>query len=61
MILENDYNIVAFLDGNKKLQHKSLNGIPVFNPEKLTADFIEKNNVKTMIFAINDIATIKEE
>ena len=53
---ENDYNIVAFLDANKKLQRKILEGIPVFSPEKLTNGFLEKNKVKTMIFAINDIA-----
>ena len=53
---ENDYNIVAFLDGNKKLQRKILSGVPVFSPEKLTSSFLEKNKVKTMIFAINDIA-----
>ncbi|MCK4993055.1 MAG: polysaccharide biosynthesis protein, partial [Bacteroidales bacterium] len=53
---ENDYNIVAFLDGNKNLQRKNLYGIPVFSPEKLTESFLEKHKVKTMIFAINDIA-----
>ena len=53
---ENDYNIVAFLDSNKKLQNKQLNGIPVYNPTKLTENFLEKNRVKTMIFAINDIS-----
>ena len=53
---ENDYNIVAFLDEDKKLQRKILNGIPVFSPEKLTESFLEKHKVKTMIFAINDIA-----
>ena len=57
---ENDYNIVAFLDANKKLQRKILNGIPVFNPEKLTSSFLEKNKVKTMIFAINDITPSKK-
>jgi len=57
---ENDYNIVAFLDGDKKLQHKNLNGIPVFSPEKLTETFLEKHKVKTMIFAINDIAQSKK-
>ena len=57
---ENDYNIVAFLDGDKKLQRKNLNGIPVFSPEKLTESFLEKNKVKTMIFAINDIAQSKK-
>ena len=37
---ENDYNIVAFLDGDKKLQRKILNGIPVFSPDKLTENFL---------------------
>ena len=57
---ENDYNIVAFLDSNKKLQNKQLNGIPVYNPAKLTENFLEKNRVKTMIFAINDISPSKK-
>ena len=52
---ENDYNIVAFLDSDKKLQRKILEGIPVFSPDKLTDYFLEKHKVKTMIFAINDI------
>ncbi len=51
----NDYHIIAFLDNNKKLQHKSLEGIPVYTPKKLTASFLEKHQVKTMIFAIRDI------
>ena len=54
--MESNYNIVSFLDSNKKLQNKHLNGIPVYSPSKLTENFLEKNNVKTMIFAINDIA-----
>lgn len=58
--MENDYNIVAFLDSNKKLQNKQLNGIPVYNPARLTESFLEKNQVKTMIFAINDIAATKK-
>ena len=53
---ENDYNIVSFLDSDKKLQGKLMDGIPVYNPAKLTREFLVKNNVKTMIFAINDIA-----
>ncbi len=57
---ENDYNIVAFLDENKKLQRKILSGVPVFSPEKLSNGFLEKNKVKTMIFAINDIAPSKK-
>ncbi len=57
---ENDYNIVAFFDANKKLQHKNLYGIPVYSPEKLTGSFLEKYKVKTMIFAINDVAPSKK-
>lgn len=57
---ENDYNIVAFLDGDKKLQRKNLEGIPVFSPMKLTSEFLEKHKVKTMIFAINDIDPSKK-
>ncbi len=51
----NAYHIVAFLDNNKRLQSKSLGGIPVFGPGKLTKAFLEKNKVETLIFAINDI------
>jgi len=57
---ENDYHIVAFLDGDKKLQKKNLSGVPVFNPDRLTEIFLEKNKVKTMIFAINDIEQSKK-
>lgn len=57
---ENDYNIVAFLDTNKKLQGKILSGVPVFSPEKLSSSFLEKNKVKTMIFAVNDIAPARK-
>jgi FlaA1/EpsC-like NDP-sugar epimerase len=57
---ENDYNIVSFLDSDRKLQGKHLNGIPVFSPAKLTSEFLLKNQVKTMIFAINDIAPSKK-
>jgi len=51
----NEYNIVAFLDNNKNLQGKHLEGIPVFGPKKLKKEFLEKFNIETMIFAIKDI------
>jgi FlaA1/EpsC-like NDP-sugar epimerase len=49
------YHIVAFVDNDKKLQGKSLEGIPVFGPKKLGKKFLEKYCVETMIFAIKDI------
>jgi FlaA1/EpsC-like NDP-sugar epimerase len=57
---DTDYNIVAFLDGDKKLQNKNLGGVPVFSPERLTEKFLVKNKVKAMIFAINDIEQSKK-
>ncbi len=52
----NEYNIVGFLDNNKKFQKKKLRGIPVLDPEKLNGDFLQKHNIKTMIFAIKNIS-----
>ncbi len=51
----NEFNIVAFLDNNRKLQNKSLSGIPVFGPKKLKKEFLEKYQIDTMIFAIVNI------
>lgn len=52
----NEYNIIGFLDNSKKFQNKKLNGIPVLDPRKLNRDFLEKHNIKTMIFAIKNIS-----
>ena len=52
---ESDYNTVAFLDNNRQLQQKNLEGVPVISPRKLSSEFLAKNNVKTMIFAIRSL------
>ncbi len=49
------FQIAGFLDNDKKLQGKKLNGIPVYNPKILTGDFVEKNNIEAIIFATNEI------
>ncbi len=58
-VIESDtnsaYNIVAFLDNNRRLQSKNLSGIPIISPKKLLKSFLEKHKVETMIFAIKDI------
>lgn len=51
----NVYNIVAFLDNNKRLQRKNLSGVPVFSPKKLKKEFLEKFKIETMIFGIVNI------
>ena len=50
------YHVAGFLDNNKNMQGKKLNGIPVFNPKVLTTAFTEKKNLEGIIFASNDIS-----
>lgn len=47
------YNIIAFIDNSPNKIGKSINGIPVYNPEKIhNKEFIKKNNITLIIFAI---------
>ncbi len=52
-----EYRIIAFLDNNRKLQSKDLEGIPVLRPGKLNRDYLKKHGIGAMIFAIRDIST----
>ena len=54
----NQYHIVAFLDNNRKIQGKSLEGIPVLDPNKLRKKYLEKGKIATMIFAIRDVSPV---
>lgn len=54
------YHVVGFLDNNKSLQGKKLNGIPVFSPKVLTEEFLKRQKIETMIFAIKDISQSKK-
>jgi len=54
------YDITGFLDDNKKLQGKKLDGIQIYNPKILNPPFIRKNKIDAMIFAINDISSEKK-
>jgi len=51
----NEFNIIAFLDDDRRFHGKKLNGIPVFESTKLTKEFIDKYNIKTVIFAVKNI------
>ena len=47
------YNIIAFIDNSSNKIGKSINGVPVYSPDKIyNKDFINKNNIKLIIFAI---------
>jgi FlaA1/EpsC-like NDP-sugar epimerase len=54
--VQGGYQIAGFLDNNKKLQGKKLNGIPVYNPNILSTNFLLKHKIETLIFAIKDIS-----
>jgi FlaA1/EpsC-like NDP-sugar epimerase len=48
------YNVVAFIDDNKDVQEKSLDGIPVFSPNKIT-ELVNEYVIEKAIFAIQNI------
>jgi len=52
----NGYQVCGFLDSNKKLQGKKINGIPVHSPDILGPEFIDKHNIETLIIAIKEIS-----
>jgi FlaA1/EpsC-like NDP-sugar epimerase len=54
--VKGNYQIVGFLDRNKKLQGKKVTGIPVYNPNIIYTDFLSKRSIKTLVFAIKDIS-----
>ncbi|MCF8390283.1 MAG: polysaccharide biosynthesis protein [Bacteroidales bacterium] len=43
--------VVAFIDADKNLQGKKINGIPVFDESVLLSDFLTKKNVEGLILA----------
>ena len=46
------YNVMAFIDSSSNKIGKSINGVSILSPSKLNKDFVEKNNIGTIIFAI---------
>lgn len=49
--------VACFIDDNPNKAGKHINGIPVFNREKVTAKYIEANGVKDVIVSIEKIST----
>jgi FlaA1/EpsC-like NDP-sugar epimerase len=58
--IQGGYQIAGFLDENKNLQGKKLNGIPVYNPSILSESFLKRNKIQTLIFAIKDISPLEK-
>jgi FlaA1/EpsC-like NDP-sugar epimerase len=51
----------GFIDDDKKLQGKKVDGYPVFSRQILKKEFIEKAEIKVFIIAINNIAPAKKK
>ncbi len=59
-VIEGDPNgqlkLKGFIDDDRKIQGKKVDGYPVFSSQVLSRDFIEAENIKVFIFAIKDLS-----
>lgn len=55
------YRLIGFIDDDKKIQGKNVDGYPVYSRKILTKYFIENENVQVFIIAINNIASLKKK
>jgi Predicted nucleoside-diphosphate sugar epimerases len=58
---KNIYRLKGFIDDDKKIQGKKVDGYQVFSRQVLTKDFIETEEIKVFIIAINNIAPAKKK
>lgn len=54
------FSVYGFIDDNKRLQGKKINGIQVFGPEILSPDFIAAQKIQTLILSIRNISPAKK-
>ncbi len=45
------YRVVAFVDERSRYLNKSIHGINVFHPDRITSDFFKKHNIKEVIIS----------
>jgi len=53
-------NVIGFIDDDRSLQGKMINGIPVYNFISITENFIIKNRISSLVIAINKISNEKK-
>jgi FlaA1/EpsC-like NDP-sugar epimerase len=58
---KNQYGLKGFIDDDKKIQGKVVDGYRVYSRQVLTKDFIENEDIKVFIIAINKIAPAKKK
>jgi FlaA1/EpsC-like NDP-sugar epimerase len=54
---KSNVKIIGFIDADKDKWGKVLDGIPIFNPAKITKEFIENKNVEEIIISIQKISS----
>ncbi len=55
------YRVKCFIDDDRKIQGKKVNGYPVFSQQILSKEFVEKEDIKAFIIAINKVAPAKKK
>ena len=54
------FHVSGFIDDDRSLQGKKINGINVYGPSALDANFIEKNRIESLIIAIKALSVDKK-
>jgi len=54
------FHVSGFIDDDKQKQGKKINGIPVYGSSVLTADFMGKNKIESLIIAIKALSVDKK-
>jgi len=54
------FHVSGFIDDDRSLQGKKINGINVYGPSALDAKFIEKNRIESLIIAIKALSVDKK-
>ena len=54
------FSVQGFIDDNRQLQGKKINGIQVYGPDILSSNFVLKHRIQTLILAIREIPPSKK-
>jgi FlaA1/EpsC-like NDP-sugar epimerase len=58
---KSQYQLKGFIDDDRKLQGKKVDGYPVYSRQVLTKSFFEKEEIKALIIAINNIIPARKK
>jgi FlaA1/EpsC-like NDP-sugar epimerase len=58
---KNQYRLIGFIDDDRKLQGKKVDGYQVFSRQVLTKDFIEQKGIKVFIIAISKMIPARKK